>query len=245
MVTHEQLRELQHFARLGRMSASLLHEISHPLTAALLNLEMSDQQSQGVKRARNNIHVLRRYVEAARQQVRHNGRPTSFYVQTQLNQLQQIVQPLADRAGVRLDIRSVPNCQLRGDPVKFQHIITNLIVNAIEAYPDNAPGPALVQVTTVRSCGWITIRVNDWGKGIPAKMVPRIFETFYTTKNQPGRGLGIGLSTVKHYVTVDFQGSIKVSSSPEQGTKFTVKLQTTTAKLGKSASRRSRLLSEH
>jgi signal transduction histidine kinase len=48
VITYEHLQELQRFAELGRMSASLLHEISNPLTAAMLNLELTDEKSAGV-----------------------------------------------------------------------------------------------------------------------------------------------------------------------------------------------------
>ena len=226
LINYEHLRELQRFAELGRMSASLLHEIRTPLTAAMLNLELSDQQSAGVRRAQHNMRLLRRYVEAARQQVRPGSQPACFEIQPQIDQLKQIVIPLARKAGVRLDLRPVPNCRLRGDPVKFQHIITNLVVNAIEAYADVelAAQPPLVKLTLEHRRGWLTIRVIDRGKGIPNEALPRVFEAFYTSKGQSGHGLGIGLSIVRQYVTADFEGSVKVTSSNRQGTCFSLKL---------------------
>lgn len=229
LVNYEHLQELQHFARLGRMSASLLHEISNPLTAALLNLELSDKQSAGVRRARQDMKLMRRYIEAARQQVRLHGKATGFLVQPQLDQLKRIVIPLARKSGVRLNIGPAPDCRLYGDPVKFQHIISNLIVNAIQAH--NGEDDAIhdqakpVRVTFSRDRGCLTIRVTDWGKGINPEDLPKLFEAFYTTKAGSGHGgLGIGLSIVKQYVMTDFHGSIKVSSSRRRGTLFTVKL---------------------
>jgi two-component system C4-dicarboxylate transport sensor histidine kinase DctB len=226
LLNYEHLRELQHFAKLGRMSASMLHEISNPLTAALLNLELGDKQSVAVRRAKKDMQMMRRYIEAARQQVRLQGKATDFQVQAQLDQLQRIVVPLARQCGIRLDIGSAPRCRLYGDPVKFQHIISNLIVNAIEAYGDHGviDGQTnFIRVTLSRDRGWLTVQVADRGKGIACEDLPRLFETFYTTKDQ-SRGLGIGLAIVKQYVTDDFHGSIKVSSSPRRGTRFTVRL---------------------
>lgn len=225
LVTYDKLRELQHFAELGRLSASLLHEISNPLAAALLNLELGDQNSLAVRRARRDMKLLWRYVEAARQQLRHQSQPTSFCVQPQLAQLQRVVRPLASQAGVRLDIEAAPGCRLHGDPVKFQQLVTNLVINAVEAYDGGRAGqPApLVQVALIPDGKWLTIQVTDWGKGIDTEALDHVFDAFYTTKGRNGHGLGVGLAIVKHYVTVDFGGSIKVESSGG-GTRFTIKL---------------------
>lgn len=227
LMNYERLRELQHFARLGRMSASLLHEISNPLTAALLHLELDEQQTSNIRRARRSIQTLRRYVEAARQQVRRQGKTTSFCVHPQIDQLKRVVSPLARKSGVQLEIGPVLHRRLRGDPVKFQHVVVNLIVNAIEAYGggDISAKRPLVSVSLADTNKWLILQVSDWGSGISADSLPHIFETFYTTKDQRnGHGLGLGLAIVKQYVTVDFGGSIKVSSSPRYGTRFIVKL---------------------
>jgi signal transduction histidine kinase len=227
VISGPELRELQRFAELGRLSASLLHEISNPLSAAMLNLELGDQQSRSVQRARRDMQTLKRYIEAARQQVRHQSQPTSFRVRPQLDQLKRIVIPLARKTGVRLDISPAPPCRLYGDPVKFQQIISNLIVNAIEAYDYSGAYDELrlVKVELAHKQGFLTVRVTDWGKGIDGAALPRLFDTFYTTKNQSGRGLGIGLAIVKQYVTTDFQGSIEVTSSKQRGTRFTARLR--------------------
>ncbi|HZL07977.1 MAG TPA: HAMP domain-containing sensor histidine kinase [Candidatus Dormibacteraeota bacterium] len=227
LINYEHLRELQHFARLGRMSASMLHEISNPLTAAMLNLELGDKQSSAIRRARKDMQIMRRYIEAARQQVRLQAKATGFRIQPQLDQLKRVVAPLARKAGVRLYIGLAPECQLHGDPVKFQHIISNLLVNAIEAYGGrNADSRRVnvVRMTFSYDQSWLTVQVADHGNGIAPEAMPRLFETFYTTKGQSGRGLGIGLAIVKQYVTDDFRGSIKVNSSPRRGTCFTVTL---------------------
>lgn len=221
------LQELQHFAELGRLSASLLHEISNPLTAALLHLELSDQQTPAIREARRDMQLLKRYVEAARQQARLASKSTNFSVPPQLNQLKRVLLPLAKQARVRLDIEMAPPIKLYGDPVKFQHLVANLIVNAIQAYASGEPydPAALVRLTVQCSEDWLTIQVTDWGKGIAASELAHIFEPFYTTKDKTSHGLGIGLAIVNQYVTEDFYGSIKVSSSRRLGTQFTVKLR--------------------
>ena len=222
------LQEVQRFAELGRLTASLLHEISNPLTAALLQLEQyKDQSSAGAKRALRSIKTMRNYVDAARQQIRQNSPQMIFRVNPQVKQVQQIVVPLARQAGVDLQFGQIPECKLYGDAVKFQQILANLTVNAIEAYASDA-APDLdkpVRVTFEKEPGWITFKVVDWGQGISADQIPLIFDAFYTTKSQAGHGLGIGLSIVKQFVIEEFNGEIQVSSSARMGTIFNIKIK--------------------
>jgi signal transduction histidine kinase len=222
-----QLQEMQRLAEIGRLSASLLHQISNPLAAALLHLEqVSNQVSPGLRHVRRNIRLLRRYVEAARQQLRQESRPVKFSVRQQLEQVSRIVMPSARSVGVDLLIETLPGCRLFGDPIKFQHVMTNLIMNAIDAYEGDTTTALArpVRVTMRRQRHSLTIKVIDWGKGITLEQLEHLFKPFYTTKSQGGYGLGIGLAIVEHYTRQDFKGSITVTSSRRHGTQFILRL---------------------
>lgn len=226
----DRMREMQRFAELGRLSAGLLHEISNPLTAAILHLEQHhDQNSLNIKQAKRNIQLLQKYVEAARQQLRHESQPINFYIRPQLSQIRRLLTPLARRSGVRLRFSLEANYRLFGDPIKFQQIISNLIVNAVDSYT-NTPalhGQPEVKITISGRQHWVFIRVSDRGMGIPVEQLERVFDPFYTTKARSGKGLGIGLTAVKQYVEDDFHGVIQVTSSPRYGTQFTLRLRIT------------------
>lgn len=226
----DRMREMQRFAELGRLSASLLHEISNPLTAAVLHLEQHhDQDSLNIKQARRNIQLLQRYVEAARQQLRQESKPVNFYIRPQLSQIRRLLTPVARRASVRLRFSLEANYRLYGDPIKFQQILSNLIGNAIDSYsslPD-IQGQPEVKITISGRQHWVFIRVSDRGEGIPVDQLNRLFDPFYTTKGMSGKGLGIGLTAVKQYVEEDFHGVIQVTSSLRHGTQFTLRLRTT------------------
>lgn len=226
----EHLRELEHYAEIGRLSACLLHEISNPLTAALLYLEQADDHtSLHIRRARHNLQLLQRYVEAARQQVRHESVVGSFYVRPQLEQVRRVLTPIARKRGVSLHITPPAQYKLIGDPVKFQQIIANLILNAIDAYDDSsltiADKSVSVMVSSTRQ--WLVVRVSDHGGGITAEQLPLLFEPFYTTKSRTGRGLGIGLAAVKRYVEEDFYGTVHLTSTKSRGTEFITRLRMT------------------
>lgn len=222
-----QLQELHRLAEIGRLSASLLHQISNPLTAALLHLEQSKNHlPDSVRHVRRNVRLLWRYVEAARQQLRQESQPVLFSVGQQLEQVKRLVTPPADKARVSLVFDKASGYKLYGDPVKFQHVLANLLMNAIEAYDeDRYHGLARpVRVVVKRQRRYLVIRVIDWGKGITTDQMVKLFKPFYTTKKDAGYGLGIGLAMVEQYARHDFHGSITVTSSRRHGTQFSLRL---------------------
>lgn len=227
----ERLRELQRFAEVGRVSASLIHDISGPLTAAILHLDQEERLGNllSVRHARRSIRVMERYLEAARQQLCHESPSGSFYVKREIDQVKHILQPLARQQHIKLRFhnRTASRHKLMGDPVKFQRIIANLVTNALDAYPrhQTASGQPLVLVSVSSNGNWLVISVRDWGEGITPSQLPHIFKPFYSTKQKSRAGGGIGLATVKRYVEEGFGGSIMAASPADGGTEFCVKLQ--------------------
>jgi two-component system C4-dicarboxylate transport sensor histidine kinase DctB len=219
-----QLRELQRFAEVGRLSAGLIHDMTSPLTAAILHLEQSESSElPGVQRARRSIQVLERYVEAARQQLSHQYSARVFRVEPEVRQAKQILQPLAKRRQVYLKFSSNVNGSLLGDPVRFQRILTNLVTNAIDSYQDTLSDNPKVNVMVRSESKKLILMVKDWGEGIDDEQMPHLFKPFYTTKQfSKTSGTGLGLATVKQYVEEDFCGSIKAISNIEQGTEIRV-----------------------
>jgi signal transduction histidine kinase len=218
--------DLQKFVELGRLSANLIHEISNPLAAALIHLEeLDDKQSFSIKETKRSLKRIERYVKSARQQLRQESAVTSFSLDKQIKEVKQLVIPLAKSENVTLVIEKSPRCKLIGDCIRFQQIIANLIINAIEAYA-NDQYPSLykeVRVEIEFVDNNLCISVCDRGEGISPSQIPKLFEPFYSTK-RAGHGLGIGLLLVKQYVIEDFKGTINVISSARFGTKFIIKL---------------------
>jgi signal transduction histidine kinase len=212
--------DLQRFVDLGRLSASLIHEISNPLTAALLHLDQAnDHQSVSIKATKRSLNVLKRYIEAARKQLNNQAENTSFYIDNQINEVRRLLEPMARLYKVALDIPRTPHIKLIGDPVKFQQIISNLILNAIEAYEDINQGNTVSLRVKTTSKG-VVITVRDKGVGILPDQLNNIFKPLYSTKSKTGHGLGIGLDTVWLYVNEYSDASIKVISRKNIGTKF-------------------------
>ncbi len=106
--------------------------------------------------------------------------------------------------------------QTRG--TALSQVWTNLIDNAVDA----SPAQGKVEIATWNEPEFLVVSVTDHGEGIPAEVLPRIFDAFFTTKPQ-GKGTGLGLEIAHRIVTQKFGGKIDVASQPGQ-TRFTVRL---------------------
>lgn len=130
--------------------------------------------------------------------------------------------------------------QLYGSPSRLAQVITNLIVNAIDAsstvedrkaLPDDRSSPAgafglqekkgggQIRLKLEASAEEVCLQISDQGNGIPPETLSKIFDPLFTTKPF-GQGTGLGLTIVHDIVTGDFGGSIEVKSQLDQGTTF-------------------------
>lgn len=110
------------------------------------------------------------------------------------------------------------NIQIKFDRSQLIRIITNLVKNAIQATEDKETPFIGVNISTKEN--EVIINVEDNGVGIPEDMQERIFEPRFTTKSS---GMGLGLGMVKNIVET-YKGDIKLTSKPNEGTIFTLKL---------------------
>lgn len=104
----------------------------------------------------------------------------------------------------------------------LSQVWTNLIDNAVDASPAQGQIEIATWTDTNTEPGWLAVSIADHGAGIPADVLPRIFEAFFTTKPQ-GSGTGLGLEIVHRIVTQKFGGRIDVESEPGK-TRFIVRL---------------------
>ncbi|MDY6939159.1 MAG: ATP-binding protein [Cyanobacteriota bacterium] len=139
------------------------------------------------------------------------------------------LQPMSDEHQLCLEVPDdshlSDNCDasIHLDPKLLRQILTNLLSNAIKYSPKG--GKILLALT--REAQQVTLRVRDWGLGIPASFQARLFEQFERAENVRSiQGTGLGLYIVKHAVQ-QLRGSIQVESEEGAGTTFTVTLPST------------------
>jgi len=122
-----------------------------------------------------------------------------------------------------LDVDLQPCPPVKGSPNKLGQVMTNLLVNAMQAMPERGRAENRIKVSLApdQAEGWVRLVVEDNGEGIPDDVREHIFDPFFTTKTQGGTGLGLAISK---RIVEEVGGRIEVSSRPGEGTTFTVRL---------------------
>ena len=232
----KELAQKERLASLGQASAEFVHDLGNPLTIVwgyvqLLAKKLEQQEKangaesptsakelniieQNVRLCRELLTMWQSYgsVEAA------PHKPIS--VSAIVREVVKGIGSIATSNGVELKSEISPDpCTLLGDEVQVTRAIQNVIVNAVQA---SAEKKGTVTVHCTRAEFYVDVRVEDTGTGMTAAQIPKIFEPYFTTK-QHKSGTGLGLYITKKVVE-DHNGSIKVDSTPEVGTTFTVRL---------------------
>jgi signal transduction histidine kinase len=127
------------------------------------------------------------------------------------------------RVVVEKSYQPVPPAMVNGNQI--QQVLLNLLINARQAMPNG--GRLWIKLLHDAENNMVDVVVRDNGCGIPADKLPRIFDSFYTTKSGPDAsgkgGTGLGLSMCRETIEAH-HGRIRVDSTPGKGTAFTLKL---------------------
>lgn len=207
---HQQLAQQERLAVMGRMAASLAHQIRTPLATALLyaaNLQRDDLPADG--RARfagkvvNRLQALEALVQDMLRFVRigpADGGGELFALAPVLAELEAVVQPQLVAKSLQWHADIEADGLAQGRRAELQGALINLLENACEHAP-----PASPLTLQARAEGeFYVIRVIDQGKGVPEQVESQIFEPFFTTR---ANGTGLGLAIVKRVVE-DMKGRI-------------------------------------
>ncbi len=132
-----------------------------------------------------------------------------------------LLAPEARRRGLTLDLRLGTDIgQVCGDRTQLDQVLINLLLNAMDALSDAEPERRVVSVDALRTDAHVRVSVHDRGKGIAPEELPKVFDSFYSTKPH---GMGLGLAIVRTIVEAH-GGRIDAASSPEAGTIFSFEL---------------------
>jgi signal transduction histidine kinase len=131
----------------------------------------------------------------------------------------ELFRPLAEEKKINLKTDLPQSLTMMSDRKKMQRIVTNLLENAIKYTPESGT----VTVSASARNGEIRIEFKDTGIGISESELPHIFERFHRCdRSRSQGGVGLGLSLVKAY-TESMNGTILVESTPDQGSRFTLR----------------------
>ena len=240
-IAHEaQQRHQTEFARVSRMStigemaASLAHELNQPLTGAInycagclrmLREGNTDPEKliQGMERAVQGATLAADIIRRVREFVQKGDlQRCPVDLNRAVRNVVSLVQHEAQRHEVSLELdleQDLP--PVEGDMIQLEQVVLNFIRNGIDAMASVQPDRRSLRITTRRSGeGMITVSARDSGEGIAEDVMPKIFDTFYTTKPD---GMGIGLS-ISRSIIESHQGRIRACSLSDGGTELVFEL---------------------
>jgi signal transduction histidine kinase/ActR/RegA family two-component response regulator len=228
-----QLVATERLASLGRLAASVGHEINNPLTYVIGNLEIAaramrsgrppDDLAAMLDAALGGAEQVRRIVEDLRLFTQHKSealRPVDLKAVVEscvrmsageLRHRAKIIQSIAEGTTV-----------LASEP-RLAQVLTNLLLNAAQALPRGASETNTVTVAARTIGGRVELVIEDTGEGVAPEHLPHVFEPFFTTKTERG-GSGLGLAICRTLVAAQ-NGEIAFDSEPGKGTRVTVRLQ--------------------
>lgn len=229
---HESQTMLIHSEKMkaiGDLASGVAHDFNNLLgiiagRAQLLQLQATDQKIKNgldviLKAAMDGADTVKRLQDFAKKKVEDNASAidVNMIIEDVIQLTQTKWKDISQQKGIKIDIVRVFDKLpiVYGSGSELREILTNLILNSVDAMPNGGT----ITIKTKNLDRLYCIEIEDTGVGIPADILPKIFNPFYTTKGE--RGTGLGLSMVKALVSKR-QGEISVQSEVGVGTKFTI-----------------------
>ena len=232
------LAQEDRLSSLGRLVASVCHEINNPITSIVTfnKLVRNILQSKALDLPDADMSNVARYLDLSFREAMRCGsivkslltfaRPKSLEAKSII--ISELVDTILLLTEHQLEVANI-RCEVHfpsgpftasGDHAQIQQCLLNLIFNAIDAMPNG--GTLTISGEIDQSADLICLAVTDTGCGIEPHDLPRIFEPFYSTKTD-GRGNGLGLAMV-YGIIREHHGTVEVESEPGKGSTFRIKL---------------------
>ncbi len=225
------ISHLQRLSSLGKMVASLAHQVRTPLSSAMLyaaNLRSLNLKNEMANRFTTNlqnrlkdlesqVNDMLLFAKSGEQQIVAPLTVTQVLVNST-----EAVDALLATKSIHLEIDNKPSHhQLMGNQTALTGAISNLLHNAIEVSQEGDVIEVITDIVEENGAPFISIQIKDQGCGLSVAQIDSIFEPFFTTKTQ---GTGLGLAVVKS-VAKSHQGFVSAINNPEgKGACFTLLL---------------------
>ncbi|HEY6367551.1 MAG TPA: PAS domain S-box protein [Candidatus Binatia bacterium] len=226
----EELAHVTRVSTVGELTTSVAHELNQPLGAILSNAEAAEMfltaDPPALDEVRDILADIRKDDQRASEVIRRIRNlmrkqklvPKSIEINEAVEEVLRLLSIDASARKVAMKFEGTPGLRRAWcDPVHFQQVVLNLILNGMEAMAELPEGERQVVVRTgPGDNGTIKIAVVDSGPGIPLDTVPKLFEPFFTTKKE---GMGMGLSIARTIVEAH-HGQIWAENNSEIGATF-------------------------
>jgi len=216
---HEQAERNQRLASLGQLVSNVAHEVNNPLMIISGNAQLCLEEGTGDVRLKDKLGVIVEQAKRARDVIQKmlkfsqhsSGELKRMNIEDGIETVLGLMENKFGPAKITIKrnyAKDVPLISV--DERQMQEVYRNILNNAQEAMPNGG----IIEITVVREGDFVRIDFKDTGCGMPEDIKARIFEPFFSTKeNNPGLGLPITYSIIKAH-----KGEISYKSLPEKGT---------------------------
>jgi two-component system NtrC family sensor kinase len=223
---HATLRHTEKLSSLGRLAASVAHEINNPLTSLLSYVYLMKYELEEGSSLVKDLSVMERQINAIARLVR---RLQDFSKPPRRErhpvQLSEVLEDVLTLLGKELEHQRVevdyhqdePLHPVLASPDQMGEVFMNLVLNARDAMPQGGE----LSLALENQEGVVVFRITDTGVGISPEVLDRLFEPFFTTKGDKGTGLGLAIC---YRIVEEHGGEMQVESAPGQGATFTIRL---------------------
>ena len=224
------LAQSEKLASLGKISASVAHEIRNPLTSIKMLIYSLREELKHDKEKKNDLEVIIREIDRMDRVVKNflqfarppepNFEPTD--INLTIHEMLELLEPRLKQNHITLaesyqtDLSKIP-----ADADQLKQVILNLVLNAIDAMPDG--GQLKIETLHIQNKennNLVEIKISDTGSGIPGQLKETIFDPFVSGREA---GIGLGLS-IAHQIVQQHDGWIDVQENPNGGMIFTFAL---------------------
>jgi PAS domain S-box-containing protein len=232
-ITVQQLREKDHMlitksrqAAMGEMIGNIAHHWRQPLTAVsviLQNIEDAGECGEldaaflekNVFLAMEQLQFMSRTIDNFRNFFKSNKEKANFNAKESIEKIIGFISKSFERNQIELETY-LENVTIFGFGNEYSQVVLNILNNAKDAILDNNKSGGKVKIELKEEAGKGVLKICDSGGGIPPKVLDKIFDPYFTTKEQgKGKGIGIGLYMSKMIIENNMDGSIEAHNFPE------------------------------
>ena len=227
--TRQQLLHSEKLAAMGRLTSQIAHELNNPLFGIMNTLELMKTEIPPTNKRRKlldmSITEIERLADMLKKMLTFSKPDQAEKIEIDINSALEDILLFYEKRfrenSIKIKTFFTPHPVIvTASRDQLRQVFINIISNALDAMPD---GGTLTLTTAIRNPETMIITISDTGIGIEKEHLEKIFESFFTTKRDIVKGVGLGLSVCYGFIK-DMGGDIKVESKPGEGSTFIISM---------------------